>query len=125
MSGRSILLKAEEIGALRETTLNGNAETLDAGGDDAAPIGSRKGKLLALGNGGSATDAMDVVADFRDRRRRRSPRSPGARSHRGRPILTAVANDIGVEEIFQRQVIAYGREGDALIASRPAAGRRT
>ena len=31
-------------------------------------------------------------------------------------ILTAIANDIGVEEIFQRQVIAYGRGGDARVA---------
>jgi D-sedoheptulose 7-phosphate isomerase len=31
-------------------------------------------------------------------------------------ILTAIANDIGVEEIFQRQVIAYGHEGDVLLA---------
>ena len=31
-------------------------------------------------------------------------------------ILTAIANDIGVEEIFQRQVIAYGAPGDALLA---------
>ena len=112
--GRSILLKAEEIGALRETTLNGNAETLDLAATMLADR-LRKGKLLALGNGGSATDAMDVVADFRDP-------AGGRRAHRAldltedAPILTAVANDIGVEEIFQRQVIAYGREGDALIA---------
>jgi D-sedoheptulose 7-phosphate isomerase len=31
-------------------------------------------------------------------------------------IITALANDIGVEEIFQRQVIAYGQERDALVA---------
>ena len=31
-------------------------------------------------------------------------------------ILTAIANDIGVEAIFLRQVIAYGHEGDAAIA---------
>jgi D-sedoheptulose 7-phosphate isomerase len=31
-------------------------------------------------------------------------------------IITAIANDIGVEEIFQRQVIAHGRDGDALVA---------
>ena len=30
-------------------------------------------------------------------------------------ILTAIANDVGVAQIFQRQVIAYGREGDALV----------
>jgi D-sedoheptulose 7-phosphate isomerase len=31
-------------------------------------------------------------------------------------ILTALANDIGPEALFQRQVIAYGREGDAALA---------
>jgi D-sedoheptulose 7-phosphate isomerase len=31
-------------------------------------------------------------------------------------ILTALANDIGTDAIFTRQVIAYGREGDALLA---------
>jgi D-sedoheptulose 7-phosphate isomerase len=58
---------------------------------------------------------MDAVADFRG--------PPG--DWQARPaldltedsaILTAVANDVGVEEIFQRQVIAYGRAGDALLA---------
>jgi D-sedoheptulose 7-phosphate isomerase len=73
------------------------------------------GKLLALGNGGSATDAMDVVADFRSG-------GAGLRSWTAidltedPSILTAIANDIGTEAIFSRQVIAYGLEGDALIA---------
>jgi D-sedoheptulose 7-phosphate isomerase len=31
-------------------------------------------------------------------------------------IVTAIGNDVGIELIFQRQVIAYGREGDALVA---------
>ena len=80
------------------------------------------GKLLALGNGGSATDAMDAVADFRTPITEREGGQPG-----GRPgpamdltedsaILTAIANDIGTEEIFQRQVIAYGQPGDVLLA---------
>ena len=58
---------------------------------------------------------MDAVADFR----------AAARAGRGRPaidltedpaILTAIANDIGTEAIFSRQVIAYGAAGDALLA---------
>jgi D-sedoheptulose 7-phosphate isomerase len=66
--------------------------------------------LLALGNGGSATDAMDVVADFRavGRAALDLTEDPG--------ILTAIANDIGPEAIFARQVIAYGHAGDALLA---------
>jgi D-sedoheptulose 7-phosphate isomerase len=68
------------------------------------------GRLLALGNGGSATDAMDAVADFRQAGRRALDLTEDA------AILTAIANDIGTEAIFARQVIAHGREGDALLA---------
>ena len=67
------------------------------------------GRLLALGNGGSATDAMDVVADFR------APRGGPPRRAldltEDAAILTAIANDIGTEAIFARQVIAHGRAG--------------
>ena len=74
------------------------------------------GKLLALGNGGSATDAMDVGRGLPRRRRAAGPRGRRSTSPRTPAILTAIANDIGVEAIFARQVIAYGREGDALLA---------
>jgi D-sedoheptulose 7-phosphate isomerase len=59
---------------------------------------------------------MDAVADFR------SPPHPGWTPRRAidltedPAILTAIANDIGTDAIFARQVIAYGREGDALLA---------
>ena len=60
---------------------------------------------------------MDLVADLRGRAAsaagRRAARSTSPRTP---AIITAVANDVGVEEIFQRQVIAYGREGDARVA---------
>ena len=74
------------------------------------------GRLLALGNGGSATDAMDVVADFR------CPPDPRWQARRALDltedpaILTAIANDIGTEAIFSRQVIAHGRDDDVLLA---------
>ncbi len=112
---RSALMKADEIGALREQTLTENREVLA----DAARALSRRfelgGKLFAIGNGGSATDAMDLVADFR----------AACGTGKGRPaidltedsgILTAIANDIGIDAIFSRQVIAYGCSSDALIA---------
>jgi D-sedoheptulose 7-phosphate isomerase len=112
---RSVLLKAEEIGALRAQTLRDNREVLAAAAGAVRERLDRGGKLLALGNGGSATDAMDVVADFRD-----PPAGwaalPAIDLAEDPAILTAIANDIGVEEIFQRQVIAYGREADVLLA---------
>ena len=112
---RSALMKADEVGALREQTLLENRESLLRAAAALRARFEKGGKLLALGNGGSATDAMDVVADLR----------AGGPSRTGRPavdltedaaILTAIANDIGVEAIFQRQVIAYGEAGDALLA---------
>ncbi len=65
---------------------------------------------------------MDVVADFRaDGGGRWTPRRSIDLTEDS-PILTAVANDIGVAEIFQRQVIAYGRPGDVLIAFSTSGG---
>jgi D-sedoheptulose 7-phosphate isomerase len=108
----SVLMKSDEIAALREQTLTDNREELLSAAAELRRSFDAGGKLLALGNGGSATDAMDAVADFRAGP---VPR-PAIDLTEDSAILTAVANDIGVEEIFQRQVIAYGREGDALLA---------
>jgi len=112
---RSVLMKSEEVGALRAQTLGENRDALlDAARELRARL-EQGGKLLALGNGGSATDAMDVVADFH------APRG----AHGGWPaldltedaaVLTAIANDIGADAIFSRQVIAHGEHGDALLA---------
>jgi D-sedoheptulose 7-phosphate isomerase len=58
---------------------------------------------------------MDAVADFRaGEAGRRS--WPAIDLTEDASILTAIANDIGTEAIFSRQVIAYGEPGDALLA---------
>jgi D-sedoheptulose 7-phosphate isomerase len=106
---RSALMKAREVSELRAQTLSENAAVLDAAVDTLANAFARGGTLLALGNGGSATDAMDVVVDF-------GATCPALDLTADPGILTAIANDIGVEAIFARQVIAYGREHDALLA---------
>ena len=109
---RSILMKAEEIGELRAQTLTEGGATLLA----AAEALRAAGRVLTLGNGGSATDATDLVADLQ-----RAGRA--AIDLTGDPaILTAIANDVGVEAIFARQVIAYGRAGDALVALSTSGG---
>jgi D-sedoheptulose 7-phosphate isomerase len=109
---RSILMKAEEIGELRTQTLTENRETLLA----AAEALRGAGRVLALGNGGSATDATDVVADLQALGR------PAIDLTDDPAILTAIANDVGVDAIFARQVIAYGRPGDALLALSTSGG---
>lgn len=69
-------------------------------------------KLLAFGNGGSATDAQDAAADCMvppfDRWR---PLRALALTN-DVAVVTAVANDVGFENVFLRQVIAFGEPGD-------------
>lgn len=113
----SARLKATEVSELRAQTLSEGRDQLIAAADTLRVCFEGGGKALALGNGGSATDAMDFVADLRY--------PPAGRDWSARraidltedtAILTAVGNDIGIEEIFQRQVIAYGRRGDVVVA---------
>jgi D-sedoheptulose 7-phosphate isomerase len=74
------------------------------------------GKILACGNGGSATDAQHLVAElvgrFREERRALAAIALTADT----AILTAVGNDYGYERVFARQVEALGQAGDVLLA---------
>jgi D-sedoheptulose 7-phosphate isomerase len=113
---RSVLMKAQEISDLRAQTLTDNREVLVAAARDLRARFDHGGKLLSFGNGGSATDSMDAVADFRIPGRPDWPPRPALDLCEDAGIITAIANDVGTELIFSRQVIAYARTGDALLA---------
>jgi D-sedoheptulose 7-phosphate isomerase len=89
----------EELDFDLDRTAAAMAERFDAGG-----------RLLAFGNGGSATDAAGAVALFRAPPRGRS--LPARSLVADQAVLTALANDVGFELVFSRQVIAYGRAAD-------------
>jgi D-sedoheptulose 7-phosphate isomerase len=85
-------------------------------GQDLADIFAAGGKLLACGNGGSAAEAQHLTGEllgrFRDERRP----LPAVALSADSSAVTAIANDYGIEELFARQVQAYGRPGDVLVA---------
>jgi D-sedoheptulose 7-phosphate isomerase len=112
---RSVLMKAREVGALRERTV-GDGTALAAAADTLRDRLDNGGKLLAFGNGGSATDAIDLVADLQAAGRRALDLTADS------AILTALANDVGAEVLFQRQLIAHGREGDVALALSTSGG---
>ena len=118
---RSVLMKADEIAELREQTLRGGGAELVAAAAELRAALDTGGTVLAFGNGGSATDASDLVADLR------CP-PPGLAPRRALDltedsgILTALANDIGAEVLFARQVIAYARPGDVAVALSTSGG---
>jgi phosphoheptose isomerase len=74
------------------------------------------GKILACGNGGSAADAADFCTEFACRFIEDRRPYPAMNLSQGGSLITATGNDYGFEEIFARQVRAFGNEGDALVA---------
>jgi phosphoheptose isomerase len=74
------------------------------------------GRLLAVGNGGSAAQAQhltsELVGRYHDERRALS----AIALHADTSSLTAITNDYGIEEAFARPVRAHGRAGDVLVA---------
>ena len=76
------------------------------------------GKILICGNGGSAADAQHLATEFVstltvDNLR---PAIPAVSLTTDSSLLTAIANDFGIERVFARQVESLGHEGDVLIA---------
>ncbi|MCW2997227.1 MAG: Phosphoheptose isomerase-like protein [Solirubrobacterales bacterium] len=119
----TVVAKSAEATALREQTLREGWPALREVAAGMRARMSAGGRLLALGNGGSATDAMDAAADWRT-----PPRSTGwppraALDLTADPaILTAVANDVGTPAIFTRQIIAHGRPQDTVLALSTSGG---
>src|SRR2546428_7553136 len=74
------------------------------------------GKILACGNGGSASDAQHFAAEMVGRFERERPELPAVSLATDTSILTAVANDYDFGQIFAKQVRALGRSGDVLLA---------
>ncbi len=77
---------------------------------------SRGGKLLVCGNGGSAGDSADFATEFACRFITDRRPFPALNLAACGSLLTAHANDYGVEEMFARSVRAFGRPGDVLVA---------
>jgi len=74
------------------------------------------GKILACGNGGSASDAQHFAAEMIGRFERERPELPAISLATDTSILTAVSNDYAFDQIFAKQVRALGAKGDVLLA---------
>jgi D-sedoheptulose 7-phosphate isomerase len=119
----SILMKVHDDATLRAQVAREEADQI---GNTALAIHERLGrggKLILFGNGGSATDANDFAIDCV---------LPPPRYHSVPAVslslepanITAVANDIGTDAIFLRQLIAQGRPEDVAIGISTSGGSR-
>jgi D-sedoheptulose 7-phosphate isomerase len=73
------------------------------------------GRLLVVGNGGSAAQAQHLSSEVVGRYRDDRPPFSAVAVHTEPSALTAIANDYGIEEMFARQVQAHGRPGDVCV----------
>lgn len=108
----STLEKIREVTTLRRMTLESSGEQIIAAGREMARAFANGATLLTFGNGGSTTDAQDLVAELLT-----PPFSdwlplPAIALTNDIAVVTAVGNDVGFENIYVRQIIAFGRPGD-------------
>jgi len=80
------------------------SESLEAGG-----------KIIFIGNGGSAADAQHLAAELVGRFRRNRKALAAIALTTDTSILTAVGNDFGFDEVFSRQIEALAKKGDLLV----------
>jgi D-sedoheptulose 7-phosphate isomerase len=112
--------KMEESYRLRRTTLQDCEDLIAAAAAGMADRFRRGARLFAFGNGGSATDAAGTVSLFLGPP---AGRALPAQSLVADPaVLTALANDVGYELVFSRQIIAHARSGDIAIGFSTSGG---
>ena len=73
------------------------------------------GKLIAFGNGGSAAHAQHLAGELVGRFLLDRDPLPGISLSDNSSSVTAIANDYGLPSIFERQVRAFGRDGDVAV----------
>jgi len=74
------------------------------------------GKLLTCGNGGSAADSAHFATEFSCRFSSDRRPYPAIALASDAGLITAIGNDYAFQDIFSRQVWAFGKPGDILLA---------
>jgi D-sedoheptulose 7-phosphate isomerase len=110
----STVAKAEEIIELRRAACAHYGPSLAACAAELAGRFAAGGRLLAFGNGGSATDAQQLVTTFAEPGGTARP-LPALGLASDPSVLTALANDVGPDVVFARQLAALGRSADIAV----------
>ena len=112
----SLLEKARESVEVKSRFFEENKDAILAASLQMAKAFHRRRKLLVCGNGGSATDAQHVAVEFMHPVIVGRKALPAICLTNDMAMVTAVANDVGFDDVFTRQIIALGCEGDVLLA---------
>ena len=108
----STLEKCREVIALRRSTLDHSGKLIVAAGEAMARAFANGATLVAFGNGGSTTDAQDLVTELINPPFPAWSPLPAIALTNDIAVITGVGNDVGIDNIYTRQLIAFGRPGD-------------
>jgi D-sedoheptulose 7-phosphate isomerase len=111
---QSTVDKTREIIELRALVLERDGDRLVACAEQMAERFAAGGRLLTFGNGGSATDAQDLVSVFLSPADDSRP-LPALGLTNDIAVITALSNDVGFDVVFARQVAAFARAGDIAV----------
>lgn len=106
----------EESISVKEKFFKGNVEAIMEASKMIASAFTEGKKLLLFGNGGSATDASHMAAEFVNRFKRERPGLPAIALTTDMAVITSIANDYDYSEIFARQIKSLSDEGDVVLA---------
>lgn len=110
LQGR-VLFKGS-VGSLERILDSGFADSLGQAVDAIVKCYQSGGKVLVFGNGGSASDAQHISAEFVGRFKLERPGLPAIALTANTSVLTAWSNDYEFETVFSRQIEAHGKPGD-------------
>ena len=106
----------EESISVKEKFFKENVEAIMEASKMIASAFTDGKKLLLFGNGGSATDASHMAAEFVNRFKRERPGLPAIALTTDMAVITSIANDYDYSEIFARQIKSLSDEGDVVLA---------
>jgi D-sedoheptulose 7-phosphate isomerase len=116
MDKQLIIAHFEESAELKTRAASVLAQPISAAVELMFTALSNGNKILACGNGGSAADCQHFAAELVGRFERERLPLPALALTVDTSILTAVGNDYSFNDIFTKQVQAFGQPGDVLLA---------
>ena len=111
----AVRLKAEDSVVTKREFFERHGERLVTMARALAEVYRHDGRLFTMGNGGSSCDASHVAVEFQHPITTGRPALAAFNLTADTAMLTAVGNDVGIEHIFVRPLLAQARRGDALM----------
>ena len=111
----AVRLKAEDSVAVKRAFFERNGAKVVAMAHALAAVYKQGGRLYTMGNGGSSCDATHIAVEFGHPITAGRPALAAVSLVADTAMLTAVGNDVGIDHIFVRPLIAQARRGDGLI----------